>query len=241
MEEMASYLRNLNSHCFDDSQWKIGAFLTNSFANKKKFRSRKKKIHFGLNQQPHCVLILNADRKSSVILEAHRSQIPIASLGDSTIPCESFKRITYPIPSRDTIEIVYFFCHSIIKTVILERNAMKVETQSIKMDSTLPTWTGRRGMTIPKKRCFSSAAGGSSDNYKVTFKRFILESQYKDFPGLRDHIDELLAFLEPGEILYMVHTFPRGFPMLGILSPQDIRNIIDHSHKQWKPPKKGND
>jgi hypothetical protein len=39
MEEMASYLRsylrNLNSHCFDDSQWKIGAFLTNSFANKK--------------------------------------------------------------------------------------------------------------------------------------------------------------------------------------------------------------
>jgi ribosomal protein S2 len=163
MEEMASYLRsylrNLNSHCFDDSQWKIGAFLTNSFANKKKFRSRKKKIHFGLNQQPHCVLILNADRKSSVILEAHRSQIPIASLGDSTIPCESFKRITYPIPSRDTIEIVYFFCHSIIKTVILERNAMKiVGTQSIKMDSTLPTWTGRRGASSST----SSKKGGPS-------------------------------------------------------------------------------
>ena len=38
-EEMASYLRsylrNVNSHCFDDSQWKIGAFLTKSFANKK--------------------------------------------------------------------------------------------------------------------------------------------------------------------------------------------------------------
>jgi hypothetical protein len=56
------------------------------------------------------------------------------------------------------------------------------------------TIISRRGMTIPKKRCFSSAAGGSSDNYKVTFKRFILESQYKDFPGLRDHIDELLAY-----------------------------------------------
>jgi len=96
-------------------------------------------------------------------------------------------------------------------------------------------------MTIPKKRCFSSAAGGSSDNYKETFKRFLLESEYRDFPGLRDHIDELLAFLEPGEILYMVHTFPRDFPMLGILSPQDIRNIINHSRKQWKPPKKGND
>lgn len=127
MEEMVSYLRNVNSHCFDDSQWKIGAFLTNSFANKKKFRSRKKKIHFGLNQQPDCVVILNADRKSSVILEADRSQIPILSLGDSTIPWESYKRITYPIPSRDTIEIVYFFCHLIMKTVILEWNAIKVE------------------------------------------------------------------------------------------------------------------
>ena len=82
---LRSYLRNVNSHCFDDSQWKIGAFLTNSFANKKKFRSRKKKINFGLNQQPDCVVILNADRKSSVILEADRSQIPIPSLVDSTI------------------------------------------------------------------------------------------------------------------------------------------------------------
>lgn len=144
MEEMASYLRNVNSHCFDDSQWKIGAFLTNSFANKKKFRSRKKKIHFGLNQQPDCVVILNADRKSSVILEADRSQIPIASLGDSTIPWESYKRITYPIPSRDTIEIVYFFCHSIMKTVILEWNAIKVETQEIRIrNSTLSRQAAR--------------------------------------------------------------------------------------------------
>lgn len=135
MEEMASYLRsyfrNVNSHCFDDSQWKIGAFLTNSFANKKKFRSRKKKIHFGLNQQPDCVVILNADRKSSVILEADRSQIPIASLGDSTIPWESYKRITYTIPSRDSIEFSYFFCHSIMKTVIIEQNSMKVEKKSL--------------------------------------------------------------------------------------------------------------
>lgn len=148
MEEMVSYLRsylrNVNSHCFDDSQWKIGAFLTNSFANKKKFRSRKKKIHFGLNQQPDCVVILNADRKSSVILEADRSQIPIVSLGDSTIPWESYKRLTYPIPSRDTLEIVYFFCHLIMKTVILELNAIKVETQEIKMrNSTLSTQAAR--------------------------------------------------------------------------------------------------
>lgn len=126
MEEMAIHLRsnlqNVNSHCFDDSQWKIGAFLTNSFANKKKFRSIKKKIHFGLNQQPDCVVILNADRKSSVILEADRSQIPIPSLGDSMIPWESFKRITYTIPANDPIQFVYLFCHSIMKTVIINKN-----------------------------------------------------------------------------------------------------------------------
>jgi len=149
MEEMVSYLRsylrNVNSHCFDDSQWKIGAFLTNSFANKKKFRSRKKKIHFGLNQQPDCVVIMNADRKSSVILEADRSQIPIVSLGDSTIPWESFKRITYPIPARDAIQFSYFFCHLIMKTVIIKQNenAIQVEKPSIIMNSTLRTQAAR--------------------------------------------------------------------------------------------------
>ena len=113
IEEMAS--------CINDSQCKIGAFLTNSYANPKKFRSRKKKINFGLNQQPDCVVILKADRKSSVILEADRSQIPIAALVDSTIPWESYKRITYPIPANDPIQFVYLFRHSITKTVILER------------------------------------------------------------------------------------------------------------------------
>lgn len=114
MEEMAS--------CINDSQWKIGAFLTNSYANPKKFRSRKKKINFGLNQQPDCVVILKADRKSSVILEADRSQIPIIALVDSTIPWESYKRITYPIPANDPIQFVYLFRHSITKTA--ERPAM---------------------------------------------------------------------------------------------------------------------
>ncbi|CAD6342128.1 unnamed protein product [Miscanthus lutarioriparius] len=89
--------------CINDSQWKIGAFLTNSYANPKKFRSRKNQINFGLNQQPDCVVILHPDRKSSVILEADRSLIPIASLVDSTIPCEYYKRINYPIPANDPI------------------------------------------------------------------------------------------------------------------------------------------
>ena len=163
MEEMASYLRsyliNLNSHCFDDSQWKIGAFLTNSFANKKKFRSRKKKIHFGLNQQPDCVVILNADRKSSVILEADRSQIPIASLGDSTIPWESHKRITYTIPANDPIQFVYLFRHSIMKTVILELNAIPVETKSLqkRSDSTLITHVKPYSSASKRKKKISSS------------------------------------------------------------------------------------
>jgi len=162
MEEMVSYFRNVNSHCFDDSQWKIGAFLTNSFANKKKFRSRKKKIHFGLNQQPDCVVILNADRKSSVILEAHRSQIPIVSLGDSTIPWESSKRITYTIPANDSIQFVYLFCHLIMKTVIIENNAINVVSQTTKalMNSTFSGKTAysslarSRRMRLPPNRLF---------------------------------------------------------------------------------------
>nr|YP_010990230.1 ribosomal protein S2 [Pontederia crassipes]WOW96093.1 ribosomal protein S2 [Pontederia crassipes] len=105
MEEMAS--------CSNDSQWRIGDFLTNSCSSPKKIRSRKNKIHFGSNQQPDCVVILNADRKSSVILEADRSQIPIASLVFSTIPWGSYKRITYPIPANGPIQFVYLFRHSI--------------------------------------------------------------------------------------------------------------------------------
>ncbi|CAM0948075.1 unnamed protein product [Alopecurus aequalis] len=157
MEEMAIHLRsnlqNVNSHCFDDSQWKIGAFLTNSFANKKKFRSIKKKIHFGLNQQPDCVVILNADRKSSVILEADRSQIPIPSLGDSMIPWESNKRFTYTIPANDPIQFIYLFCHSIMKTVIISKNAILAETLSIhkKIDSTPPMRRGASSSTSSPK------------------------------------------------------------------------------------------
>ncbi|KAA3449960.1 ribosomal protein S2 [Gossypium australe] len=121
MEKMIYSIMEKMGSCIKDSQWKIGAFLTNSYANPKKFRSRKKKIHFGLNQQPDCVVIPNPDRKSSVILEANRSQIPIASLVDSTSPRESYKRITYPIPANDTIQFIYLFRHSITKTVIRER------------------------------------------------------------------------------------------------------------------------
>lgn len=152
MEKMGS--------CINDSQWKIGAFLTNSYANPKKFRSRKKKIHFGLNQQPDCVVIPNPDRKSSVILEANRSQIPIASLLDSTIPWESYKRITYPIPANDTIQFIYLFRHSITKTVILERPRITaIQGAGARAFST----AGSGG------RKHYASASGNKYKYKATF------------------------------------------------------------------------
>nr|BCT42980.1 ribosomal protein S2 [Musa ornata] len=113
MEEMAS--------CINDSQCRIGAFLTHSCSSPTKIRSRKNKINLGSNQQPDCVVILDPERKCSVILEADRSQIPIASLVFSTIPLRSYQIITYPIPANDPIQFIYLFCHSITKTVLLER------------------------------------------------------------------------------------------------------------------------
>lgn len=115
MEQMATRIG-----CINDSQWRIGGFLTNC-SSPKKIRSRNKKINFGSNQQPDCLVIMDADRKSSVILEADRSQIPIASSVDSNIPLGSYKRITYPIPANDPIQFVYLFRNSITKTVLLER------------------------------------------------------------------------------------------------------------------------
>nr|YP_010010726.1 ribosomal protein S2 [Hepatica maxima]QOI00156.1 ribosomal protein S2 [Hepatica maxima] len=114
--------------CINDSQWRIGGFLTNKKIkkSKQKIRSRNKKINFGSNQQPDCVVIMDADRKSSVILEADRSQIPIASSVDSNIPLGSYKRITYPIPANDPIQFVYLFRNSITKTVLLERRGIIV-------------------------------------------------------------------------------------------------------------------
>ena len=167
MEEMAS--------CINDSQWKIGAFFTNSFANKKKFHSRKKKINFGLNQQPDCAVILNADRKSSVILEADRSQIPIASLVDSTIPWESHKRITYSIPANDPIQFVYLFRHSITKTVIQERpriQKMKVDLPIALRHFTLNT--GKSAGIRPYSTTSYSSPKGKNKNTLFFFFSLIM-------------------------------------------------------------------
>ncbi|KAK8953926.1 hypothetical protein KSP39_PZI002543 [Platanthera zijinensis] len=126
MKEMVS--------CINDSQWRIGS-------------SRKKTINDGSNQQPDCVVILDADRKSSVILEADRSQIPIAYLVDSTISLGSYKRITYPIPTNAPIQFVYLFRHSITKIVILEQGRIVVIQETAGDDQPFPRRIGEWSKT----------------------------------------------------------------------------------------------
>ena len=139
MEQMATRIG-----CINDSQWRIGGFLTNCSS------IRKNKINFGSNQQPDCVVIMDADRKSSVILEADRSQIPIASSVDSNIPLGSHKRITYPIPANDPIQFVYLFRNSITKTVLLERGRIVAARRKLRGEER----THRS--TFSKKNWFSS-------------------------------------------------------------------------------------
>uniref|UniRef100_M8AZ89 Uncharacterized protein n=1 Tax=Aegilops tauschii TaxID=37682 RepID=M8AZ89_AEGTA len=83
---------------------------------------------------------------------------PIPSLVDSMIPWESYKRITYPIPANDPIQFVYLFRHSIMKTVILEQNAISREAQSLRV--TLSTGKSAGGM---RSACYSTSSSSPID------------------------------------------------------------------------------
>ncbi|XP_024166053.1 ribosomal protein S2, mitochondrial [Rosa chinensis] len=109
--------------CYSPSMntlWCTGGFLTNSHSPKK-FRSRRKKIVFGPTQPPDCLVVFDSERKSSVILEAHRLQISIVSLVDSDMPIEYYNKITYPIPCNSSVQFVYLFCNLITKTFMLQQ------------------------------------------------------------------------------------------------------------------------
>ncbi|CAB4269294.1 unnamed protein product [Prunus armeniaca] len=111
--------------CYSPSMnllWRTGGFLTNSHSPKK-FKSRRKKICFGPTQPPDCLVVFDTDRKSSVILEADRLQIPIVSLVDSAMPLEYYKKITYPIPANDSVQFVYLVCNLITKTFLLHQKS----------------------------------------------------------------------------------------------------------------------
>ncbi|PSS24534.1 UTP--glucose-1-phosphate uridylyltransferase [Actinidia chinensis var. chinensis] len=106
--------------CRNDSSWRLGGFLTNS-GSPKKFRSRNKKLHLGSTQPPDCVVIMDTERKSSVIFEADKLQIPIVGLVDSSMPWDIYKRITYPVPANASVQFVYLFCNLITKTFLMEQ------------------------------------------------------------------------------------------------------------------------
>ncbi|PRQ22060.1 putative ribosomal protein S2 [Rosa chinensis] len=109
--------------------WCTGGFLTNSHSPKK-FRSRRKKI-IGPTQPSDCLVVFDSEKKSSMILEAHRLQVPIVSLVDSDMPIEYYNKITYPIPCNSSVQFVYLFCNLITKTFMLQQKKSGADSTEI--------------------------------------------------------------------------------------------------------------
>lgn len=109
-----------------DNSWRLGGFLTNSFSPKR-FRGRNKKLVLGAIRAPDCVVIFDTERKSSVIAEASKLNVPIIGLVDSSMPVEIYNKITYPIPANASAQFVYLFCNLITKTILAEKKALEME------------------------------------------------------------------------------------------------------------------
>eukprot|EP01018_Ginkgo_biloba_P009168 Gb_06294 [translate_table: standard] len=79
----------IDKSCIDDYQWRIGGFLTNysgmhfflknihlrtlRYSTDKERSGKRNSLRVsGSNQQPDCVVIMNADRESIVILKDDR-------------------------------------------------------------------------------------------------------------------------------------------------------------------------
>lgn len=103
--------------------WRMSGILTNS-GSPKKFRSRHKRLCFGPTQPPDCLVVIDTERKSSVIMEGDRLQIPIVALVDSSMPLEIYKKIAYPIPANDSVQFIYLFCNLITKTFLYEQKRL---------------------------------------------------------------------------------------------------------------------
>ncbi|XP_022018099.1 ribosomal protein S2, mitochondrial [Helianthus annuus] len=89
-----------------------------------KFRSRNQKFNLTSVHRPDCVVIFDTERKSFVILEASRLQIPIVGLVDPSMPLVTFKKITYPVPANDSVQFMYLFCNLITKTIQYEQKKL---------------------------------------------------------------------------------------------------------------------
>lgn len=65
-----------------------------------------------------------------MLVEAEKLQIPVVALVDSSMPLESFKRITYPVPANDSVQFVYLFCNMITKTILHEKKRLPMAAGS---------------------------------------------------------------------------------------------------------------
>lgn len=110
----------------NDKTWRLGGFLTNS-SSPRIFRGRNKKFNLCSVNPPDCIVIVDTEGKSSVIREAYRLKIPVVGLVDSSMPWDTYKRITYPVPANDSMEFVYLFCNLITKTILKEKKEAVVE------------------------------------------------------------------------------------------------------------------
>nr|YP_009755780.1 ribosomal protein S2 [Gonatozygon brebissonii]QIQ23058.1 ribosomal protein S2 [Gonatozygon brebissonii] len=78
--------------------------------------------------RPDCIIILNAKKNSTAILEASLLQIPIISVVDSNTPSKLHKLISYPIPANtDSIEFIHLICNCFLKTILSSQTSQKKE------------------------------------------------------------------------------------------------------------------
>ncbi|XP_027354509.1 UTP--glucose-1-phosphate uridylyltransferase-like isoform X2 [Abrus precatorius] len=184
--------------------WRTGGFLTNSYSPKK-FRSRNKKLVFGPTQPPDCIVIFDTQRKSSVINEAFKLQIPVVALVDSAMPIDCYKRIAYPVPANDSVQFVYLFCNLITKTLLLEKKKAAVANPEIE--------TREEALQIEQRK-------GKSDLAKVGITVF----PYVNLTPLPEDIEETKKLLDKLVVLKFNGVPGRN---MGLEGPRSAIEISD--------------
>ncbi|KAI9081617.1 hypothetical protein K1719_036503 [Acacia pycnantha] len=189
--------------------WRTGGFLTNS-NSPKKFRSRNKKLTFGPTQPPDCVIIVDTERKSTVIKEANKLQIPIVALVDSSMPLEFYKKIAYPIPANDSVQFVYVLCNLITKTLLLEQKLSSAEDEL----SAATSQKAREAKRIKEKK------------RKLKFtKGEVTVVPYADIELVSEGIEETKKLLD--KLVVVKLNAGSGTKMMSLEIPKSAVNICD--------------
>ncbi|XP_054815270.1 UTP--glucose-1-phosphate uridylyltransferase-like isoform X2 [Prosopis cineraria] len=187
--------------------WRTGGFLTNS-NSPKKFRSRSKRLSFGPTQPPDCLVIVDTERKSTVIKEAYKLQIPIVALVDSGMPLEFYKRIAYPIPANDSVQFVYMFCNLITKTLLLEQKKLS------STEDEFSSQQAREAKRIKEKK------------RKIKFtKGELAVVPYADITLVSEDIEETKKLLD--KLVVVKLNAGLGTKMMGLDIPKSTVNVSD--------------